>query len=104
MNVGLIKELTARGFAAQQSAPSAELESFLAEKPRTVYAGFDPTADSLHIGNLIPIMGLRHFQRAGKFWRVQVCTGNAPVIFWQFCDHLIAAPLGVFPAHFDLAF
>ncbi|MFC1601800.1 tyrosine--tRNA ligase [Candidatus Sumerlaeota bacterium] len=65
MSVGLIEELTARGFAAQQSAPSAELESFLAEKPRTVYAGFDPTADSLHVGNLIPIIGLRHFQRAG---------------------------------------
>ncbi len=32
---------------------------------RTVYAGFDPTADSLHIGNLLVLVGLLHFQRAG---------------------------------------
>jgi tyrosyl-tRNA synthetase len=31
----------------------------------TVYSGFDPTAASLHVGNLVPIMGLAHFQRAG---------------------------------------
>lgn len=36
-----------------------------AEAPRTVYIGFDPTAPSLHLGNLIPIMGLVHAQRAG---------------------------------------
>ena len=33
--------------------------------PRTVYVGFDPTAPSLHLGNLVPIMGLVHAQRAG---------------------------------------
>lgn len=33
--------------------------------PQTVYAGFDPTADSLHVGNLLVIMGLLHCQRAG---------------------------------------
>src|SRR5690606_37247260 len=33
--------------------------------PRRVYAGFDPTADSLTIGNLVPIMMLAHFKRAG---------------------------------------
>jgi tyrosyl-tRNA synthetase len=37
----------------------------LAEAPRTVYIGFDPTASSLHLGNLVPIMGLVHAQRAG---------------------------------------
>ena len=31
----------------------------------SLYCGFDPTADSLHIGNLIPIVGLMRFQRAG---------------------------------------
>ena len=36
-----------------------------AEAPRTVYIGFDPTAPSLHLGNLVPIMGLVHAQRAG---------------------------------------
>lgn len=34
-------------------------------EPQTIYAGFDPTADSLHIGNLLVIMGLIHCQRGG---------------------------------------
>lgn len=34
-------------------------------KPQHIYAGFDPTADSLHVGNLLIIMGLLHCQRAG---------------------------------------
>lgn len=33
--------------------------------PQSIYAGFDPTADSLHVGNLLVIMGLLHCQRAG---------------------------------------
>ncbi|MDH3205648.1 MAG: tyrosine--tRNA ligase [Gemmatimonadota bacterium] len=37
----------------------------LAEAPRTVYIGFDPTAASLHLGSLLPVMGLLHAQRAG---------------------------------------
>jgi tyrosyl-tRNA synthetase len=37
----------------------------LAGAPRTIYIGFDPTAASLHLGNLVPIMGLVHAQRAG---------------------------------------
>ena len=35
------------------------------EKPVTLYCGFDPTADSLHVGSLVPIMGLAHAQRCG---------------------------------------
>lgn len=35
------------------------------ESAQGIYAGFDPTADSLHIGNLLVIIGLIHFQRAG---------------------------------------
>ena len=45
------------------SMPGAELH--LKEKMRSAYIGFDPTADSLHIGNLVPIMLLAHFQRCG---------------------------------------
>src|SRR5882757_10554737 len=37
----------------------------LARGPVTVYAGFDPTADSLHVGNLVPLLALRRFQRFG---------------------------------------
>lgn len=40
-------------------------EEHLKEAMRSAYVGFDPTADSLHIGNLVPIMLLAHFQRAG---------------------------------------
>jgi len=42
-----------------------DTEGHLMEAMRSAYVGFDPTADSLHIGNLVPIMLLAHFQRAG---------------------------------------
>ncbi|GGG16429.1 tyrosine--tRNA ligase [Dokdonia pacifica] len=42
-----------------------QTEEHLMEAMRSAYVGFDPTADSLHIGNLVPIMLLAHFQRAG---------------------------------------
>ena len=44
-------------------------------KPSTVYAGFDPTAPSLHVGNLLVLMSLLHFQRAGH--RVVVLLGGS---------------------------
>ena len=40
-------------------------EDHLMEAMRSAYVGFDPTADSLHIGNLVPIMLLAHYQRCG---------------------------------------
>lgn len=42
-----------------------KIEEITAESAQNIYAGFDPTADSLHIGNLLIIIGLIHFQRAG---------------------------------------
>jgi len=48
-----------------QVSNEAALRAHLAEKPRTVYCGFDPTADSLHIGNLVPLLALRRFQDYG---------------------------------------
>jgi tyrosyl-tRNA synthetase len=44
---------------------SDRLGSWLLERPRTVYAGFDPTSDSLHVGHLLPLLMLRRFQKAG---------------------------------------
>ena len=44
---------------------STRLRERLREGPVTVYAGFDPTADSLHVGNLVPLLLLRRFQLAG---------------------------------------
>ena len=57
-----IKELRWRGLI-HDSTPG--IEEFLHEKPRSAYIGFDPTSDSLHIGSLVPIMLLSHFQRSG---------------------------------------
>src|SRR5262245_39806977 len=59
----IFQTLQERGFIAQCSDEA--LPELLSEKPVTVYAGFDPTADSLHLGHLVPIMALAHFQRAG---------------------------------------
>ncbi|MCC5831721.1 MAG: tyrosine--tRNA ligase [Chlamydiales bacterium] len=58
----LIYTLQERGFI--EAMTSDELFE-LANKPLTVYAGFDPTMDSLHLGNLVGIMGLAWFQRFG---------------------------------------
>ncbi len=57
-----IEELSWRGMI-HDVMPGAE--AHLAESMRCAYVGFDPTADSLHIGNLVPIMLLAHFQRCG---------------------------------------
>src|SRR5207237_6204282 len=48
-----------------QAADDADLSAWLEKQPRTVYAGFDPTADSLHIGHLLPLLMLRRFQSTG---------------------------------------
>jgi tyrosyl-tRNA synthetase len=48
-----------------QTTDDAGLATWLNEKPRTVYAGFDPTADSLHVGSLLGLVVLRRFQQAG---------------------------------------
>ncbi|MBR7630551.1 tyrosine--tRNA ligase [Aeromonas popoffii] len=63
INPHLLDELTERGLVAQNSDPAA-LTDHLAT-PRTVYCGFDPTAGSLHIGHLVPLLMLRRFQLAG---------------------------------------
>ncbi len=60
----LIDDLQARGLIAQVTGDGA-LEQHLREGSRTLYSGFDPTADSLHIGHLVPLLALRRFQLAG---------------------------------------
>jgi tyrosyl-tRNA synthetase len=60
----VISELSWRGLI-NQTTDDANLPKLLLEKPRTVYAGFDPTADSLHVGHLMALMILRRFQKAG---------------------------------------
>jgi tyrosyl-tRNA synthetase len=70
----VIDELAWRGLIAQSTDPSA-LAAALAKPPMTVYAGFDPTARSLHAGNLVPLLTLRRLQQAGH--RPIVIAGGA---------------------------
>ncbi|MGO3455382.1 MAG: tyrosine--tRNA ligase [Marinomonadaceae bacterium] len=60
----LLKDLQTRGLVAQMTAEE-ELKSHLAGGSRTLYCGFDPTADSLHLGHLVPLLVLKRFQDAG---------------------------------------
>ncbi|AZN37644.1 tyrosine--tRNA ligase [Iodobacter ciconiae] len=62
--MNLISDLQARGLIAQLT-DGESLEKRLTEKSITLYCGFDPTADSLHIGSLVPILVLKRFQEAG---------------------------------------
>ena len=64
VNSDIIHEFRSRGLLSQVSAEE-ELTGHLASGSRTVYCGFDPTADSLHIGSLVPLLALRRFQLAG---------------------------------------
>lgn len=63
MSMKLSEELTKRGFVYQFSGES--LGEVLDGEPRTVYLGIDPTADSIHVGNLVPFMMLNHIMNAG---------------------------------------
>jgi tyrosyl-tRNA synthetase len=60
----IIDELQWRGLYAD-CTDLAALTERVAQGPITLYAGFDPTADSLHVGNLVPLLVLRRFQLAG---------------------------------------
>jgi tyrosyl-tRNA synthetase len=64
MTAALIKDLKARGLINQATADE-ELIEHLEGGCRTLYCGFDPTADSLHIGSLVPLLALKRFQEAG---------------------------------------
>src|SRR5947207_1546875 len=64
MATPILRDFQQRDLVADVTAP-AEFAAHLAEAPRLIYVGFDPTADSLHVGNLVPLLGLRRFQLAG---------------------------------------
>lgn len=64
LNGDLLADLESRGLVAQMTGENG-LADYLKEAPRTLYCGFDPTADSLHIGHLVPLLALRRFQQAG---------------------------------------
>jgi tyrosyl-tRNA synthetase len=64
MTAALLEDLRARGLVNQTTADE-ELIEHLESGCRTLYCGFDPTADSLHIGSLVPLLTLKRFQEAG---------------------------------------
>ncbi len=64
MGSPILEDLQARELIFQLTSEE-ELTAHLAEGSRTLYCGFDPTADSLHIGSLVPLLMLRRFQLAG---------------------------------------
>ena len=72
--MGILDELDWRGLIAQ-STDSEALASATTAGPLTLYAGFDPTAPSLHAGHLVPLLTLRRFQQAGH--RPIVLAGGA---------------------------
>ena len=60
----MLEELKERGFYQQSTHPE-EMAEHLEKDRACCYIGFDPTADSMHVGHLIPLMGLAHMQRGG---------------------------------------
>jgi tyrosyl-tRNA synthetase len=64
MPTDIVADLKWRGLI-HQTTDEAQLAKWLNEGVRTLYAGFDPTADSLHVGHLMAVMILRRFQKAG---------------------------------------
>lgn len=62
--MSVYEELTRRNFIYQVT-DEAQVRKLLNDRTVTFYLGFDPTARSLHIGHLLPIMAMRWFQRHG---------------------------------------
>jgi len=102
VDTGFLADLEKRGLIAQRTSEE-NLDQHLSES-RTVYCGFDPTADSLHIGSLVPLLMLKRFQLAGHrpIALVGGSTGligdpsfkaaerklNGPEIVQQWCERL----------------
>src|SRR6058998_3559258 len=80
-SANLLQELEWRGFV-QQATPG--LAAHFAKGPVTAYCGFDPTAPSLQLGNLMPLMLLANLQRAG----------NRPIVLMGGGTGLIGDPSG----------
>uniref|UniRef100_UPI00398EF570 tyrosine--tRNA ligase, mitochondrial n=1 Tax=Pristiophorus japonicus TaxID=55135 RepID=UPI00398EF570 len=72
---GNVLQLHQRGIFKDIFPEAGPLQRLLESGAQTLYCGFDPTADSLHVGNLLALVGLLHFQRAGH--RVLALLGGA---------------------------
>lgn len=76
--MNLLETLRERGFVKQLTS-EGDIESLLSKDRTVYYVGFDPTADSLHVGSLVPIMAMAHLQRAGHVPIVIIGGGTAMV-------------------------
>ena len=75
----LIKQLQERGLVAQVTDEEALARERLAQGPIALNdCGFDPTADSLHLGHLVPLLCLKRFQQAGH--KPVALVGGATVV------------------------
>ncbi|MBI1809796.1 MAG: tyrosine--tRNA ligase [Gemmatimonadetes bacterium] len=84
----LLDELAWRGLVYQQTEG---LAAHLAEGPRAVYCGYDPTAPSLHVGNLVPMMLLAHLGRAGH--RIVALVGGGTALIGDPSGKSVERPL-----------
>lgn len=75
--MGFVEVMKERGMLAQVTHEE-ELVTHLSEQPRTAYVGFDPTASSLHIGHLLPVLAARRWQQAGH--RIVVLVGGGTAL------------------------
>lgn len=64
MKKNIFDTLVERGYVAQVTHEN-EVRDYLSKEGATFYVGFDPTADSLHVGHLLQLMVMRHMQNAG---------------------------------------
>ncbi len=76
--MSVFAELSTRGLVAQ-TTDEAAIQQMVAAGPITVYAGFDPTAASLHVGNLVPLLTLGRMQQAGHRI-IAVCGGATALV------------------------
>ena len=83
MTKSFLDEMQARALLAQVSDHEG-MAQHLADGVRTAYVGFDPTAPSLHIGNLVPLLALRRFQK----------SGHKPIVLVGGATGLIGDPSG----------
>lgn len=88
--MSIFAELQARGLVAQTTDERAIRER-LESGPTTIYAGFDPTATSLHVGNLVPLLTLGRLQKAGH--RAIVLCGGATALVGDPSGKTAARPM-----------
>lgn len=78
MRENVFDVLKERGFV-QQVTDETQVRALLGQGPVTVYVGYDPTADSLHVGNLFTLMALKHLENSGHRPIAVLGTGTAQV-------------------------